>query len=230
MTRVYSFGARRCRRCVRVRSGTPADGGLGEVGGVGRSMVIRIWFNYLSPFSMLTRRIVGSTLAGAAVEVRWLPHEGGVLRQGPLPPMGLVWEFGVRRLASRLGEEVGACAPRPTSGGLALRGYQYACDQGLGENYSDHVYAAYFSEGRDIGALGQLVGAAERAGLEPEAFRRAVTSQHYAQRHRAALREGRNVTVVPTLVCGRHRIEGVPTEAQMDRLTADAGSPRVLRP
>ncbi|MCZ7416819.1 MULTISPECIES: DsbA family oxidoreductase [unclassified Streptomyces] len=185
-------------------------------------MVIRIWFNYVSPFSMLTRRLLGSALADPAVEVRWLPHEGGGQRLGAPPPSALVWEFGVRRLAWRLGLEIGRSAPPPTGGRLALRGYQYACDQGLGEEYSEHVYAAYFLEKHDIGQLGPLVRVAGLAGLEPEAFRRAVTSQHYAQRHRAALREGRNVTVVPTLACGGHRIEGVPTVAQIERLTAGA--------
>jgi predicted DsbA family dithiol-disulfide isomerase len=187
--------------------------------------MIDAWFDYTSPLSMLTRHLLSAKLGNSGTRIRWHPADGGYEALDPVW-FTQAWDRSVRPLAERLGVRVNAVPPRPTSARLALQGYQYALDQGLAEAYSDQVFHAYFVQRADIGEPQALGMAAHRAGLDPERFRSAATSAHYAERHRAAVTQSPPVRVTPTVMCGGYRIEGVPNDAQLARLVAASATSR----
>jgi predicted DsbA family dithiol-disulfide isomerase len=76
-------------------------------------------------------------------------------------------------------------SPRPkfTRTHKALLGAEFAWMEGGPEKFAafnDAVYAGYWEKGEDIGDLDVLAGYAERAGLDPAAFRAAVEGERYA--------------------------------------------------
>lgn len=73
-----------------------------------------------------------------------------------------------------------AVCPRPYTR-LAFEGMYYAREKGLDEKYSDLVYRAYFEQEQDIGEMDVLCGIAEKAGLDREEFRRALTGGIYTK-------------------------------------------------
>lgn len=77
-------------------------------------------------------------------------------------------------------------SPRPkfTRTHRALLGAEYAWIMGGREKfdrYNDAVYAGFWERGEDIADLEVLAGYAERAGLDPSAFRASVEEERYAE-------------------------------------------------
>ncbi|WP_329578829.1 DsbA family protein [Kitasatospora sp. NBC_01250] len=190
------------------------------------AITIEAWFDYRCPLSMLTRRLLTPVAASHGATLRWHPHEKQGGQSWDPVPSARVWRHGVRPLAERLGVTVSERPPAPASDyRLAFHGYQFALDQGRAEAYGDEVFAARFVAGLDLGDPQVLTAAAQRAGLAGPEFRAAVRSEHYADRHRAALVAGCGhgpVRLTPTTVIGDRRIEGVPDLAQLDRLLTRA--------
>nr|WP_300663148.1 DsbA family protein [uncultured Acetatifactor sp.] len=94
-----------------------------------------------------------------------------------------------------------AICPRPYTR-LAFEGMFYAREKGLDEKYSDLVYRAYFEQEQDIGEMDVLCDIAEKAGLDREEFRRALTEGIYTEqvkKESAYSREELKVGGVPTI-------------------------------
>ena len=115
--------------------------------------------------------------------------------------------------------------PRPYTR-LAFEGWFCACDQGKGDEYNDAVYRAYFLEERDIGEIPVLASIAERIGLDPTTFTKALQEERYTAQERQAVEYTRNVLKpqgVPTIyVDGKQLSLGDYTEAEMLRALSDA--------
>ncbi|WP_051969442.1 DsbA family oxidoreductase [Kitasatospora azatica] len=187
------------------------------------AITIDAWFDYRSPLSMLTGRLLCEAVAAADdVELRWHPHEGGEGQVWAGLPSSKVWEHSVRPLAARLGVPVAQARPADLPHTrLAWRGYQFACEQGRASLYNEQIFAARFEEGLDLGDPAVLVRVAWRSGLDPEEFRSALGTERYLHQHLAALAEqpvGAPIRLTPTVVVGGRRIEGVPSGEQLERL------------
>ncbi len=98
--------------------------------------------------------------------------------------------------------------PRPYSR-LAFEGWYYACEQGLGEEYNDLMYRAYFIEELDIGDLEVLKSLATRIGLDAEAYGQALLNGTYSAMEREAVQYSRNELKpqgVPTIYMNGEKI------------------------
>ncbi len=192
---------------------------------------IKIWSDYVCPFCMLAEGPLEEAIkdVGAEVEVEWMPFE---LRPHPQPTLRpedeylpAIWERAVYPMARRLGVDITLpdVSPQPYTA-LAFVGYQYAADQGLGTEYNQRLFRAFFQESRDLGLADVLATLAGEVGLDEAGFRAALEDGRYRARHEEALREAaaHQVQSVPTLLVGDIRIEGVPRPAQLRKAILDA--------
>lgn len=101
-------------------------------------------------------------------------------------------------------------SPRPYTD-LAFQGWYFARAQGAGDAFYKRVFRAYFQEEQDIGDIGVLCALAEDVGLDAAALRRALEDGTYARAVEQDMDETQKqleIRMVPTLVCGAHRLEG----------------------
>ncbi len=157
-------------------------------------------------------------------ELRPEPHptlrpEGDYLR--------LAWAESVYPLAARMGVTIRLppVSPQPHTR-LAWEGYQFAGEQGRGNEYNHRVLEAFFVEGRDIGDVGALAELAAGLGLNAAEFRRALEDGRYRAAHQAALRhayEEAGVTGVPAFEIGGRMLVGIQGSAALARAIAEAG-------
>ncbi|NUW41479.1 DsbA family oxidoreductase [Nonomuraea rhodomycinica] len=178
---------------------------------------IKIWSDYVCPFCLLARQPIAEAVAGRDVTVEWMPFE---LRPEPTPtlrPEGDylrgVWSRVVYPMARRMGVEIRLpdVSPQPYTR-LAFEGYQFAKERGLADAYNDRLLRAFFEDGADIGDLDVLERLAAELALPAADFRAALEQGSYAEAHAAALAEAAayRIAVVPTLLVGDVRIEGMP--------------------
>ena len=88
-----------------------------------------------------------------------------------------------------------AVVPRPYTR-LAFEVWYFARKYGLEDAYSDLMYRAYFIEEKDIGDPEVLVSLAERIGLDPEEYRKALLSGTYAKEEKEDVSYSKNVLQV----------------------------------
>ncbi|MDT0492512.1 DsbA family oxidoreductase [Streptomyces griseus] len=192
---------------------------------------IKIWSDYVCPFCMLAEGPLEEAIkdVGADVEVEWMPFE---LRAHPQPTLRpedeylpAIWERAVYPMARRLGVDITlpTVSPQPYTA-LAFEGYQYAAEHGLGTEYTRRMFRAFFQEDQDLGQTDVLAALAGGIGLDEAGFRAALADGTYRARHQEALREAaaHQVQVVPTMLIGDVRIEGVPRPAQVRKAILDA--------
>ena len=101
-----------------------------------------------------------------------------------------------------------AVCPRPYTR-LAFEGLFFAEEKGKEAVYADLAYRAYFEEELDIGDLDVLCRLAQRAGLDAEEFRGALTAGVYTQRVKEAVDYSRNelkVSGIPSIYLNGERI------------------------
>ncbi|WP_308310897.1 DsbA family oxidoreductase [Streptomyces sp. GbtcB6] len=197
-----------------------------ETGGVG----IKVWSDYVCPFCMLAEGPLHEATRDLDVEIEWMPFE---LRPHPTPTLRpedeylpAIWARAVYPMARRMNVDITlpTVSPQPYTR-LAFEGYWYAAEHGKGAEYTPRVLRAFFQENRDIGQLDVLADVASELGLDETAFTAALTAGTYTEAHQEALRTAAayRISVVPTLVIGeRHRIEGVPSAAQIRKAVLDA--------
>jgi predicted DsbA family dithiol-disulfide isomerase len=191
---------------------------------------IKVWSDYVCPFCMLAEGPLHEATHDLDVEVEWMPYE---LRPYPTPTLRpedeylpTVWERSVYPMARRMGVDITlpTVSPQPYTR-LAFEGYQYAAEHGKAAEYTPRVLRAFFQENRDIGQLDVLADIASELSLDKAGFIKALESGTYTETHQEALRtaEAHRISVVPTIIIGgRHRIEGVPTAAQIRKAVLDA--------
>lgn len=81
---------------------------------------------------------------------------------------------------------------------------EYARSEGKLEPFNAAVLRRYWTEGQDLWQWDTLRGAAQEAGLDPDALQRAVEEGRYAQVVEESIREAREmgINAVPTFVLG----------------------------
>ncbi|MBQ0868810.1 DsbA family protein [Streptomyces sp. A73] len=193
---------------------------------------IHLWSDYVCPFCLIADEMIERAITDRPeVEVVHHAHE---LRSRPTPTLRSedpylpeIWERAVYPMARhhQIPMRLPTISPQPYTE-LAFRGAQYAADQGRAQAYHRRVMTAFFREDLDIGDRAVLFRLAEEAGLDPAAYAAALDEQEYAERHRQALTESArmHITVVPTIVIGSRRIEGVATEGVIRRALHEAAA------
>jgi predicted DsbA family dithiol-disulfide isomerase len=189
------------------------------------SAQIHVWSDYVCPFCLIADEVIERAITDRPdVEVVHHAHE---LRPHPAPTLRPedpylpdIWQRAVYPMARRheVPMRLPTISPQPYTE-LAFRGALYALDQGRAGVHHRRVMTAFFRENLDIGDRAVLARLAEEAGLDPAAYAAALDNEEYAERHRQALAESArmDITVVPTIIVGARRIEGVATEGVIRR-------------
>ncbi|MGI5347962.1 DsbA family oxidoreductase [Streptomyces sp. CA-250714] len=186
---------------------------------------IHVWSDYVCPFCLIADELIERAISDRPdVEVVHHAHE---LRPRPAPTLRPedpylpdIWQRAVYPMARRheVPMRLPTISPQPYTE-LAFRGAQYALEQNRADVYHRRVMTAFFRENLDIGDRVVLARLAEEAGLDPAGYTAALDDQEYAERHRQALAESvrMDIGVVPTIIIGTRRIEGVATEGVIRR-------------
>ena len=100
---------------------------------------------------------------------------------------------------------------------LAIEAAEYARDKGLHSAFSEKVFQAYFTNGRNIGELDVILDVASAAGLDREEVHRAISGGAYAQRRIQVAEEVKRLRIdsVPTFIINDHHqlVGAQPKEA-----------------
>jgi len=139
------------------------------------------------------------------------------------------WQQSVYPLAARMGVEIRLpiVSPQPHTR-LAFEGLEFAKDHGVGDAYNSAVMRAFFQRSEDIGNPDVLATLAESAGLDREAFEKALRDHVYADRVTELLRHAYDemrIEGVPFFVIGDQRLSGVQSVAALQRAIRAAGGP-----
>ena len=89
---------------------------------------------------------------------------------------------------------------------LAIEVAEYARDKGLHSAFSEKVFQAYFTNGRNIGELDVILDVASAAGLDREEVHRAINDDAYAPRRIQIAEEAKRFRIdsVPTFIINDH--------------------------
>lgn len=202
---------------------------------------IYAFFDYTCPYAYIgwgrARRLTDEL----GVEVKWVPWELWDTTAPPGEPFAYdpPASHPYRAWPDRLAAEVGLRLSRPKlamNTGLALRGAEYAKDQGpeAFERYHQLVFEAVWQQGLNIGHEKVLAGLAGEAKLDPEDFRKAIWHPAYTARLVEARQKADALGVqrVPTFVFGDQRVVGndafepslrAPVAAWLERVQAFSG-------
>lgn len=165
-----------------------------------------------------------AAIHGKDVEVEWMPFE---LRPFPTPalrPEGeylqQAWSRSVYPLAAKMGVQIKlpTVSPQPHTH-LAFEGFQFAKENGKGNEYNSRVLRAFFQEDQDIGRIDVLTKLAGEVGLDETAFKLALESRKYRQAHQRALQHAYDagITAVPAFQIGEHLLPGLQTSAMLEK-------------
>lgn len=191
---------------------------------------IHVWSDYVCPFCLIADELIDRAVADQpSVQVVHHPWE---LRPHPTPTLRPedpylpdIWQRAVYPMARRYGVPMTlpTVSPQPYTE-PAFRGAQYAADRGVSRAYHRRLLTAFFQEDQDIGERTVLTALAAEIGLDGDGFTAALDDPRYAAGHREALAEGRRlgITVVPTILVGGRRIDGVATEDVLRRALGEA--------
>ncbi len=110
---------------------------------------------------------------------------------------------------------------------LAIEVSEYARDKGLHSVFSEKVFQAYFTQGRNIGELDVILDVAAATGLDREAVRTMITEGDYAAKRVQIAKEAeeKQIEMVPTFIINdRHRLVGVLSPGEFRDLFAKLSS------
>ncbi|MFI8930505.1 DsbA family protein [Streptomyces sp. NPDC053474] len=191
------------------------------------TVTVDVWFDFICPYSLITRHVLAKALHGRDAVPAFHPFEvnPNCVEEAGEYPRG-VWENSVRPLGAERGVHLAGPPGTPLRRArMALLGYQYAREHGAGARYTDLVFSAYFHHWQDISDPTVLADLAVEAGLDRAGFRAAIMSARYARAHQQSLAHARGpaqVTMVPVIVAGQRRIDGVPTAEELARAVEEA--------
>ncbi|MCT2253034.1 DsbA family protein [Corynebacterium sanguinis] len=197
---------------------------------------IDVYVDYVCPFCFLVEPAIEELKRDRDVRVRVRPFE---LRPDPVPTLRpeddylpRVWRDAVYPMAERVGVPVRlpSVSPQPRTE-KAFLVLQLAQEQGLAEDYSRAMFAAFFQEDRDIGDEDVIVDIAETLGMDAASVRQAMSSPERLRQHRADLAhatETVGVTAVPGIVVNGTLLQGVPSATRLkksvDAVSTSGGS------
>jgi predicted DsbA family dithiol-disulfide isomerase len=154
---------------------------------------------------------VSAPAAVAVLRLQRLADEGADIRFAGLDVLGLDIAIpvtldqleGIERARGRaraLGLELGRPAARPPTLAAHLVG-ELATSAGVGASWRERCLRAYWEQGRDLGAAGELIRLAEEAGVDPAAAADLLAdrARRLQLRQRMLLARGRGIGGVPVL-------------------------------
>lgn len=194
---------------------------------------IKAYSDFVCPFCFLGKGPLDEIVKEKDVEVEWMPFE---LRPEPYPKIDpwnepdklASWDAFIKPTAEKLGIDMRLphVSPHPYTN-LAFEGYQYAKEQGKGNEYIQRVFTAFFQEEQNIGEIEVLTKVAEELGLDAAAFREALESRTYREAHQAAIKhayEEARISAVPTFIIGDQVIQGLASKERLAQAIDRAAS------
>ncbi len=173
-------------------------------------ITLRVWSDYVCPWCYVGQVEVQKLKKEYDVQVDWRPF---YLRP-ETPPEGLPLPDYVRE---KMKDPNNPLKLRAQAAGLALvmrdiipstrrahEATEFAREQGRQEPFHAAVLRRYWIEGQDLWQWDTLRGAAQEAGLDPDALQRAVEGGRYTKVVEDSIQEARaiGVSAVPTFVLG----------------------------
>src|SRR4051812_31870092 len=152
---------------------------------------IKVYSDYVCPFCYLAEFPLREAIRGKDVEVEWMPFELCPEPQPTLRPEGeylqRAWSQSVYPLARRMGVPITLpkVSPQPHTH-LAFEGFQYAKEQGKGNEYNHRVLEAFFVQGQDIGQIDVLTKLGGEVGLDKTEFEEGLQTRKYREAHQQA--------------------------------------------
>lgn len=179
---------------------------------------VTIFSDYICPFCFVGKGVFQQLQQEFPIEATWRnieihpeTPEGGIALADKFPGMDLQATFdNLRRAGAPYGIQFGQVDRMPNSR-LAIAASEFARDHSSFEAFHARVFAAYFTEGRDIGELDVLLDIAREIGLDVEALKAALATNAYQERMQAAQEEAyrSGVSGTPTfLINGKYRLVG----------------------
>ena len=187
---------------------------------------IKVYSDYVCPFCYFGEQILEELQEEeGGFSVEWMPFE---LRPFPTPTLKpedeylpRIWKSSVYPMAESLGLDVKlpTVSPQPYTQ-LAFEGYQFAREQGKGEEYSNRMFEAFFKENKDIGNIDVLTELAREVGLDSLGYRQALESRKYREQHLQALQQAQEygIRAVPTFQIGNRLYQGVIPKEQLKEI------------
>jgi predicted DsbA family dithiol-disulfide isomerase len=186
---------------------------------------IKVYSDFVCPFCYLGEKLLEEAIKGKDVEIEYMPFELRPFPAEPLDPWEdpaklRGWEQFIVPTAQKLGldMQLPKISPHPYTN-LAFEGYHFAKEQGKGNEYFKRVFAAFFSEGQNIGEVDVLTKLAEEASLDSDAFRKALQNRTYANEQRKALLHAyqeANISAVPTFIIGDQVMRGLTSQEALE--------------
>lgn len=181
------------------------------------ALKIEVYTDYVCPFCYLGKDQFEKAIKGLDVTVDWHPFE---LRPRPAPQIdpasdpqkAASWERYILPKAKEwnIKMKFPDVSPNPYTD-LAHQGFHFANENGLGSEYLDRVFKAFFQESKNIGEISTLVDLAKEVGLDPNRFKAALESGTYKQRQKQALDYAYHVAhinSVPTYIVNGRAVSG----------------------
>jgi len=161
---------------------------------------LEFFFDCSSPWTYLAFHRIEDLARECGAELVWRPIlVGGVfnavnpsvyeLRARPVPAKARYYLKDLADWATYLGIEIGQPPVFPVNSVKAMRGCFVALDEGVLPDYARAVFEAYWGALRDISQEDVLADAARKAGLDAEAFLRAIADPAQKQRLRSTTDE-----------------------------------------
>jgi predicted DsbA family dithiol-disulfide isomerase len=190
---------------------------------------IIIYSDYVCPFCLLAKKPMDEAIEGKDVEVEWMPYELRPYPNETLKPeehyLQSTWKQSVFPMAEQMGIDIilPSVSPQPHTH-LAFEGYQYAKEQGKGNEYNDRMLRAFFQEDQDIGDIEILTRLASEIGLDEIEYREALETRKYKEAHQKALQHAykeAGITAVPTFVIGDTKVAGIRSKETLEQIIED---------
>ncbi len=164
---------------------------------------VEIVSDFTCPFSYVTEAALLRVAAETGAEVR---HRAFELYPAPAP-LPLDAEMDWKDALAPLAAEAGVTLLRPGYQSRTRKAHEaarFAEEHGLGDAMRMAIYAAYFTEGRDVGRIDVLVEVGESAGLDRTELKVVLDIDRFTGSVLAdeAWAERSGIGSVPTLVVG----------------------------
>lgn len=193
---------------------------------------IDVFVDYVCPFCFLIEPAIEEMKRERDVEVTIRPFE---LRPAPVPTLRpedeylpRVWKQSVYPMVERVGipMTLPSVSPQPRTE-KAFMVLQLAQEQGLGQEYTEAMFTAFFQQDRNIGRDEVIIDVTTSVGLNRAEVEDALHSEQRRQRQRADHDYAVNTVgldVVPGVVVEGQVLRGVPSATRLkkviDQLTA----------
>ncbi|GAB1784105.1 2-hydroxychromene-2-carboxylate isomerase [Priestia megaterium] len=190
---------------------------------------IKVYSDYVCPFCFLAEQPLEEAIKGKDVEVEWMPYELRPFPTETLKPEGSylqsTWRQSVYPMAERMGVNIvlPKVSPQPYTH-LAFEGYQYAKENGKGNEYNKRILKAFFQEEQDIGDINILTKLAGEVNLNTDEYRSALETRKYRETHQKALQHAykeADISAVPTFIIGDTEIAGIRSKESFEDIIAE---------